>query len=97
MCKETFTKRLLGLYNLNYTDHLRICNIESLELRRIRSDMFLVYKLLHSFVTCNLSEFITVSSNMHNTKGASDFKKIYADLMIHLKHFVIKCVNSWNL
>ena len=44
---RNLTKRLPGLCTLNYIDRLRICNIESLELRRIRSDMCFVYKLLH--------------------------------------------------
>ena len=40
--QRNFTKILPGLCNLNYVNRLRICrsNIESLELRRIRSDMF---------------------------------------------------------
>ena len=31
--------------------------------------MCFVYKLLHSLVKYNLSEFITVSSNIHNTRS----------------------------
>ena len=60
----------------NYIDCLRICNIESLELRRIRPDMYFVYKLLHSLVKFNLSELNTISSNIHNTRGdCFKFKK----------------------
>ena len=51
MCKETLLKDYVaGLCNLDYIDPLRICNIESLELKRIRSVMCFVYKLLHSLV-----------------------------------------------
>ena len=67
--KRNFTKRLPGLCILNYIDYLRICNLESLELRRIRSDMCFVDKLLHGLFEFNLSEFITVSSNIHNARG----------------------------
>ena len=69
MCKEIFIKRLSGLCNLNYINLLRICKIESLETRRIRSDSYFVYKLLHSLVKCNLSEYITVSLNIHYSRG----------------------------
>ena len=34
--QRNFIKRLPGLSNLNYIYRLRICNIESLELRRMR-------------------------------------------------------------
>ena len=59
--QRNFTKRLSGLCNLNYIDCFKISNIESLELRSKRLDMYFVYKLLHSLVKCNLSKFITVS------------------------------------
>ena len=97
MCKETLLKRLPSLCNLNHVDRLRICNIELLELRRIRSDMCFVYKLLHSLIKCNLSEFITVSSKNHNTRGnCFKLKTTRAHLIIRLNHFVIRCVNNWN-
>ena len=96
--QRNFTKTLLGLHNLNYIDRLRIFNIESLELRRIRSDMYFVHKLFHCLVKCNLSEFIMVSSNIHNTKGnCFKLRKTQAHLIIRLNHFVIRWVNNWNL
>ena len=95
---RNFTKRLPGLCNLNYIDRLRISNIESLELRRIRLDMCFVYKLLHSLVNCNSSEFITVSLNIHNTRGnCFKLEKTHAHLIIRLNHSVTRCVNNWSL
>ena len=76
------------MYNI---DRLRICNIESLELRKLRSDKCFVYKLLHCLIKWNLSEFITVSTNIHNTRGnCFKLKKIHAHLIIRLNHFVIR-------
>ena len=61
--------------------------------------MCFVYKLLHSLVRCNLSEFIVVSSSIYNNIGnCFKFKKkAYAHLIKRLNHFVIRCVNNWNL
>ena len=60
--------------------------------------MCCVYKLLHSPVKFNLSEFITVSSNIHNSRGnCFKLKKAHAYLIIRLNHFVIRCVYNWNL
>ena len=98
--QRNFTRRLPGLCrpHLNYIDRLRIYNIESLELRKIRSDMCFVYKLLHSPVKFNLSDFITVPSNIHNTRGnCFKLKKTHPHLIIRFNHFVIRCVNNWNL
>ena len=87
--QRNFTKRLPGLCNLNYIDRLRICYHESLEFRRIRSDMCFVYKLLHSF---------TVSSNIHKTRSnCFKLKKTHGHLIIRLNHFVIRCANNCNL
>ena len=96
--QRNFTTRFTRLCNLNYINRLGICNIESLELRRIRLDMCFIYKFLHNLVKCNLSEFILVSSNIHNTKGnCFKLKKTHAHLIIRLNHFVIRCVNNWNI
>ena len=60
--------------------------------------MCFVYNLLRSIVKCNLSELITVPSNIHNTRGnAFKLKKTFSHLIIRLNHFVIRCVNNWNL
>ena len=67
--QRNFTKKLSGLCNFNYTERIRVCNLETLELGRIRVDMLFVYKLLHNLVKCNLSEYILLHPNVCNTRG----------------------------
>jgi len=43
--QRIFTKRLAGLHNLSYSERLKELNLCSLELRRLRSDLLLCYKL----------------------------------------------------
>ena len=90
---------LHGLCNLNYIDRLKICNIESLELRRIRSDMCFMYKLYHGlvkFIYLSLLRFLLIFSILY--KGnCFKLKKTHALLIIRLNHFVIRCANNWNL
>ena len=38
-----FTKHLPGLYNFDYADRLKICKLESLELRRIKCDVIMLF------------------------------------------------------
>ena len=52
-----FTKRLHGLSNCCYADRLRITQLNSLELRRIYTELVMMYKLQHGLVDsylCNL-------------------------------------------
>ena len=62
-----FTKRLLGLHDINYVDRLKSCNIELLELRRIHTDLIMLYKILNGLICVNIENFLTLS--MSNTRG----------------------------
>ena len=46
--QRSFTRRLPGLGNLNYTEKLTFLNIPSLELHRLRIDCNLMYNIMHS-------------------------------------------------
>ena len=64
-----FTKRLTGLWDINYNERLKICNLEQLENRRIANDLILVYKLLHNKCVSSIKDYINVQST--NTSGHS--------------------------
>ena len=36
--------------DLNYTDRLSVLNLESLEMRRLKLDIYLYFKILHNLV-----------------------------------------------
>ena len=44
--QRSFTKRLHGLNNLNYGGWLNIVGLKSVELRRIHTDLIILFKLL---------------------------------------------------
>ena len=55
--QKRFTKRLVGLNSkITYNRILEMLNIESLEERRLRSDLIMCYKILRGFV--NLDRYI---------------------------------------
>ena len=60
--QRNFSKHLAGLSNLSYVERLNVCNLEPLELRRIRMDLLYVYKLLYGYVKCNLLDYVNVST-----------------------------------
>ena len=42
-----FTKYLPGLHNFDYVERLKICKLESLELRRIKCNVIMLFKIFH--------------------------------------------------
>ena len=64
-----FTKRLTGLWDNNYNERLKICNLEKLETRRITNNLILVYKLLHNKCVSSIKDYMNVQFT--NTRGNS--------------------------
>src|SRR5258708_4754821 len=67
-----FTKRLSGLWNTGYSERLKLCNVTSLELRRLQFDLVLCYKIIHNLSCLNFSDYFIFDSNTvargHNLK-----------------------------
>ena len=59
--QRSFTKRLPWLYYMNYCDRLYFCNLEPLEVRRLHDDVIMLYKILHSHVSVNMNNCISLS------------------------------------
>ena len=55
--QKNFTNRLPGLWNLPYSQRLASLNIQSLEHRRILSDLTLCYKLQHHYCDSSVADF----------------------------------------
>ena len=68
-----FTKRLHGLKDMSYTNRLNICNIESLEIRRLHTDLITLFKIIHGFIYCNniSFNFSSISNQGNRTRGNS--------------------------
>ena len=48
--QRTFTKRLSGMRSLSYNGRLSLLGLEQFELRRIRADLTMCFKIVHQFV-----------------------------------------------
>ena len=66
--KRGFTKSLSGYKNLSYAERLTRAGFCSLELRRLRTDLCVCYKILHSQIHVN--SFFVVD-NVNATRGHS--------------------------
>ena len=55
--RYNLTKRLKGMYNLSYGERLLNPSLESLEVRRLRSDLVMYFKILHGYVDLQFNDF----------------------------------------
>ena len=55
--QRRFTKSLLGMYFFSDSECLRLLTLDSLEIRRLRADLMLCFKMLKGFAA---SEFLNV-------------------------------------
>jgi hypothetical protein len=52
-----FTRCIPGLATLTYSDRLRLLNLDSLEVRRLRADCVMLFKLHAGLVKINFNDF----------------------------------------
>ena len=55
--QRTFTKRIAAINTLSYLERLDVCGLESLEMRRMKRDLILVYKIIKGLVGLNFDDF----------------------------------------
>ena len=91
-----YTKRIIGMKNLDYTSRLRALKLPSLEYRRLRGDLIEMYKMTHnlydplttnSLLTLNTS--ITRSNQFKLSKPRVNTKPFQ-------KFFTNRIINTWN-
>ena len=96
--QRMFTRRLPGYDNMSYKARLLKLKLPSLELRRLRADLLLCYKIFHGDV-CGPSERyeLKLSRRIQGTRGHS--LKLCADhsrVDTRLYFFSTRIVKPWN-
>jgi len=74
--QRAFTNKLPDMNSLTYRERLSVLRLESLELRRLKADLIMCFKILKGFTNIDPSEFFTPSTC--NTRGHS-MKLYYPD------------------
>ena len=78
------------MHDIKYNDRLRICKLETLELRRLHTDLIMVYKIVNNLMTINLNGSVKLFNNVGTRGNTYKLTKIYARLDIRKFSFVIK-------
>lgn len=91
-----FTKRLKGLWDVNYVDRLLICSLKSLELRRLLADIVLVFKIVHKLIALKFDDFFELDTN--NVTRGHNFKLRVPLCRINCRFnfFSVRVVQPWN-
>jgi len=91
-----FTKRIKSLSNLAYDERLIKLGNDRLELRRLRADLLMCYKILHHSVDLHQEDFFTMSSIII-TRGNS-YKLIVPNYILNARanYFSVRIINVWN-
>ena len=94
--QRRFTKRLPGLYTIDYDERLSRLGLERLETRRIRTDLIITYKTLFGLIDIDRNKFFQFS-DYSSTRG--HHYKITVPLIhsdIRKNYFSYRVINNWN-
>lgn len=93
--QRSFTRGLPGLRHLSAGDRLRAVGLEPLELRRLRADLILTYKILHGLLAIDLPFF--EQPYLTSTRGHSLKLRVLKSNRECRRHFfALRVVNIWN-
>lgn len=94
--QRSFTKRLAGLRRISYNSRLSAVGLERLELRRLRADLVMCYKIVNGLVGVPFDAFFKFSEHQI-TRGHSK-KLFYPDSRLNVRahSFPIRVVSLWN-
>ena len=94
-----FTRRLFARATMGevpYVERLRRLDLEPLELRRLISDLVMVYKILNNEVDLRTDQFFEYS-NAPNNRGHSCRLRPAKHNTNYLKHsFSVRVIDAWN-
>jgi hypothetical protein len=94
--QRKFTRRLNGLSTMTYRERLAKLKVESLELRRLRADLILYYKIIHKMVIIN-DNVISLVSNPYNLRGHDKrLLKPRASVNCRAHSFAARVIDAWN-
>jgi ribonucleases P/MRP protein subunit RPP40 len=98
--QRQFTKRLPGMKGLSYGDRLTFLNIPTLELRRLRTDLLLTYKIVFGLINIDSQDFFSLRNNVSDLKpnrGHQYKLLVNKSRTDKLKYFFSnRIVNVWN-
>ena len=96
--QRRFTKRLPGLGEHDYSSRLAILDLDSLELRRLRQDLLLAYKIIFGLVNVDSSKHFTICRDSVSVTRGHSYKLVASKCRVDVRKWFFnqRIVNVWN-
>jgi hypothetical protein len=96
--QRRFTKRIPSLRHLTYPERLAVLDLDSLELRRLRADLVLYYKILHNIVHIprHYLPHAPPVPTIHTRSSAPRLSIPDSSSAYIENNFFSRCVRCWN-
>ena len=94
--QRLFTRKLTGLEKMTYPERLKILNLPSLELRRLRADLLMCFKILNGYVAGDLSNYSLSYSNTGTRGHAQKLFVEHSKVDVRSNYFGNRIVKPWN-
>ena len=93
--QRRFTKHLRSLRYLSYSE-LALNNADTLEIRRIKTDLIMLFKIVHKLICVDFDDFFTLN-DFSCTRG-HNFKLIKPVCVNNSRQFSFscRCIDVWN-
>ena len=93
--QRRFTKRIPSVSSLSYCDRLKALCLDSLEYRRVRYDLVMMYRIMHDLVDLDRDSLITLSSNVTRNSHLKIYKPTSTSAA-RSKFMCVRSINAWN-
>ena len=85
-----------GLKDIPYQERLRALNLPSLQYRRRRGNMIVMYKILNGFVRIDSKQLLSLRTVTLTRCHDSKIFKEHASKLCRINNFTQKSTNDWN-
>ena len=94
--QRRFTKYLFNFNDLPYSERLSILGLPSLQYRRLRDDMILIYRMIYNDMGLELSDFFSTNTCSSTRGHTNKFFKPSAVTRPRSNFFTVRSINVWN-
>ena len=94
--QRKFTKRLRGYHSYSYEERLKLLKLQSLELRRLLTDLCWCYKIVFGLVDTDIDDFFELSTVTHTRGHKYKLFKKHSALNVRSSFFSERVLNVWN-
>ena len=94
--QKRFTKKISNNSCLSYSSRLQLLGLDSLELRRLKHDLVICFKIMHNLVCIDKNLFFEINNNNYTRGHTFRIRKQRCQLDIRKYCFSQRVVNVWN-